>query len=138
MTRPTVLACFALLVAGAFAAGCGSSQPSRTAAPIGEPRIELVSISPDPPKVGLLQVTLRVLGPDGQPMDGQIAQVRIIPEMVGMPTHTVEATFTARGEGVYAGQADVSAFGGTWQLKVIAQLKGGGTIEQAFEIVVQY
>ena len=40
-----------------------------------------------------------------------------------MPTHTVESTFTAQGNGVYAGQADVSAFGGTWQLKVIVELK---------------
>lgn len=81
---------------------------------------------------------MRVLGPDGQPMDDQVTQVRIVPEMVGMPTHTVEGTLTAQGDGVYTGQADVSAFGGTWELKVIAALKGGGTIEQTFEVVVQY
>lgn len=134
MTRAAV-ALSTLLI---FAAACGAGQPSPTAAPSGEPRIELVSLSPEPPKVGLLDVAVRVLGPEGQPIDDQIEQVQIVPEMVGMPTHTVESTFTAQGNGVYAGQADVSAFGGTWQLKVIVELKDGGKIEQTFEIVVQY
>jgi hypothetical protein len=102
------------------------------------PRIELVGLSLDPPKLGLLDVTVRVLGSNGQPIDDQIERVRIVPEMVGMPTHTVEGTFTAQGNGMYAGQADVSALGGTWQLKVTAELKNGETIEQTFEVVVQY
>lgn len=133
-------AALALSILLVFAAACGAGPRSPTAAPSGPtwPRIELVSLSPDPPRVGLLDVTVRVLGPDDQPMDAFIERVRVAPEMVGMPTHTVEGTLTAQGSGVYAGQADVSAFGGTWQLKVIAELKDGGKIEQTFEIVVQY
>lgn len=136
--KPMAQTCSILLVV-VLAAGCGLSQSPSSAAPAAsEPRIELVGVSPDPPKVGLLDVTVRVLGPDGQPIDDQIERVRIVPEMVGMPTHTVEGAFTARGHGVYAGQADVSALGGTWQLKVVAELKDGSTIQQTFEIVVQY
>ncbi len=136
--KPIAWTC-SILLATVLAAGCGLGQSSPAAAPTtGEPRIELVSISPDPPKVGTLDVTVRVLGSDGQPIDDQIERVRIVPEMVGMPTHTVEGIFAAQGNGVYAGQADVSALGGTWQLKVTAELKNGEKIEQVFEIVVQY
>ncbi|MEW5985263.1 MAG: hypothetical protein AB1791_01360 [Chloroflexota bacterium] len=127
-------ALLALLIASLLFAGCGSNQPT----PAGDPHIELISLAPDPPKVGLLDVVVRVLGPDGRPMDEQIERVRIVPEMVGMPSHTVENLFTSQGNGLYSGQADVSALGGPWQLKVIVELKDKRAIEQAFEIVVQY
>ncbi|MHB1826253.1 MAG: FixH family protein [Steroidobacteraceae bacterium] len=90
----------------------------------GAPQVRLVvSLQPNPPRVGrnLIRVTLTDL--KGGPVNGaQVSATFVLPAMpaMGMAGKQVSVQLTASGNGVYQGAVTLPG-GGTWQVAVVAR-----------------
>ena len=79
-----------------------------------------VRTSPQPPRVGLGAVELRVRGRGGAPADGLAFQFSLV-----MPAHahgaSVKPTVEPKGEGVYVVRSVSTYMAGTWELRAVIQ-----------------
>jgi hypothetical protein len=92
--------------------------------------VDLV-IEPDPPQLGLATVTVRLTGPDGQPIQG--AQVELEGNMThaGMVPTLARASETAPGR--YQAELDFTMVG-DWFILVRADLPDGQSMERKVDV----
>ena len=128
-TRLNLLFSIATLVLAACGGGATSAE---------DMLVELVRTDPDPPTASVVEITVRIADTAGNPLDDRIQSVEVVAEMAGMPDHTTQGTLNALGDGLYGGPADVSAFAGSWDLRLVIRLDDGTTREEIFQITVQY
>lgn len=124
-----VLACVA--ACGSSASGGGDAFPDEVYEHVdstsGAYSVD-VRTSPQPPRVGVGAVELRIRDRGGAPVDGLALQLSLV-----MPAHahgaSVKPTVEPRGGGVYV-LRDVSTYmAGTWELRTV--MGEGGASDQA-------
>ncbi|MDF2693425.1 MAG: hypothetical protein K0S65_1808 [Labilithrix sp.] len=98
--------------------------------PAGRFSVTLLESKPGPPIKGTNAMTLELVDPAGQPLDG--ATVVVMP---WMPDHAhgsaVKPVVTDMGGGKYEVDKIYLAMAGLWQIKVSVQPAGGGPIQEA-------
>lgn len=125
--RPRIRRLLELGCAGAVvltAVACrGSSVPES------EFQIDL-SVSPTPPAVGPARLTIRILDPDGVPVERAMVHVQGTMSHPGMRPVTVRARPT--GDGRFAVEAFEFSMAGDWILNVAAGLPDGRSAQRDF------
>ena len=108
---------------GAFATP--TAQPSTTAAPAEQIRIDM-STDPSTPQKGANTVRIKLTGPDGKPLAGaQVNASFFMPAMPAMGMAAVHATaaLADKGNGLYEAPLQLQS-GGTWQVSITVQRDG--------------
>lgn len=120
---PAALLLAALPLLGSACRGQAASTPGASVD---------VQVDPSPAVVGSIQLTVRLTGSGGQPIDGAV--VRVVAEMThaGMPPTQASAT-PARG-GRYVARDLALSMAGDWVLTVEATLPAGGTVTRAVNL----
>ena len=90
--------------------------------------VTVVSVSPDPAKVGDAVITLEIHDADGNPVEDATIEVEGTMTHAGMKPVIVETK--SLGEGKYATQNFTFSMGGDWVLIVRATLADGSTAAQ--------
>ena len=92
--------------------------------------VKLLESRPGPPIKGTNAMTIEILDPGGQPVDG--ATVTVTP---WMPDHAhgsaVKPVVTPVGGGKYDVEKVYLAMAGLWQIKVSVEPPGGGALQEA-------
>lgn len=98
--------------------------------PAGTLSVQLVESKPGPPIKGTNAMTIEVLDPAKQPVDG--ATITVTP---WMPDHAhgsaVKPVVTGLGGGKYSIEKIYLSMAGLWQIKVGVQPSGGGPLQEA-------
>lgn len=105
--------------------GCG--KPADTGNQIGDYRVSL-TVSPDPPAVGLNTFRVKVDHISGQPVDNAVVHLYFsMPAMAGMPAMAHEATAQSQGGGLYKAEVDLGS-GGKFPWDIRLEVVRGETI----------
>ncbi len=109
---------------GAFEA-MGRPQPGAAKAAPAGPKLRIeVATSPSPAKVGKNTVRVKVMDPNGQPVNDATVDVRVfMPQMGSMAPMEARATLQPESAGQYAGEIDIP-MAWTWETTVTVR-KGG-------------
>lgn len=110
-----------------FLAGCGKPAVKAT----GQPLSIDYEISPQPPRVGLATITLKISDSAGKPTTGASVKMEGNMTHAGMAPSFGTARETAPGR--YLGPLDLS-MGGDWIILVHLTLPGGEKVEKQFAV----